>query len=402
MLWIHSIGHFHPENEITNRFLEELGIGTTEAWILEHVGIRSRRTVLPLSYIRSTYNQNLREAAAAALYSNAETGCRAALQAIARAGLSASDIGLVIAGGCAPDTTTPAEASSIAGAVGIEAPCFDIGAACSTFVAQLHALRSMQPDALPDFVLLVVVENTTRVVDYRDRRTAVLWGDGSAAAVVSARHPGPVAVLHTSLYSKPQGADKVRIPRYGHFAQDGPAVQKFAIRHSVAALRDLQQRFAHVPPSRFHFIGHQANRVMLDAICRAAGIAPERHHHNVCEFGNTGAAGGPTVLSQRWHQFQPGDHVALVSVGSGLTWGSAMLRFEEPAADGQPRGVRPARGGSESLQAGEPAESASSPVRLVPAGGTGGPPAAPRVPAECRSGGRKAHWSLRYSAWGFE
>ena len=105
-----GMGHFHPGNEITNRFLEDLDIGTTDEWILERTGIRSRRTTLPLDYIRETRNRDPRAAIEAAEISNAEMGARAARMALERSGVDVSDVGLVIGGGCAPDTVTPAEA----------------------------------------------------------------------------------------------------------------------------------------------------------------------------------------------------------------------------------------------------------------------------------------------------
>jgi 3-oxoacyl-[acyl-carrier-protein] synthase-3 len=328
MLWLHGAGHFHPEAEITNRFLEALDIGTTESWILERVGIRSRRTVLPLEYIRATYNQDPRAGLEAATYTNADTGRRAAEMAMARAGITGRDVGLVLAGSCAPDTTAPAEACNIAAALGIEAPAFDLNSACSTFGAHLYTLSLMRPEALPAFVLLVITDNTTRVVDFRDRRGAVLWGDGSAAVVVSTRAPGRFAVLAAELASSPAGHKKVLIPRLGHFTQDGPAVQKFAISKTVHCLTALRAAFAAVAPRAFHFIGHQANRLMLESVCRSARLAPEQHHSNVTEFGNTGAAGAPSVLSAAWDRFATGDHIAMVCVGSGLTWSSLMLRCE--------------------------------------------------------------------------
>src|SRR6187402_3410134 len=107
MLYLHGVGHFHPENEIDNAFLESLDIGTNDAWIVSRVGIKCRRTVLPLDYIRATKNKDLRAAQEAALYTNAETGRRAALMAIERAGIKPEDIGLVVAGGCSPDMCIP-------------------------------------------------------------------------------------------------------------------------------------------------------------------------------------------------------------------------------------------------------------------------------------------------------
>ena len=110
MLYLHGMGHFHPENVITNRFLEELEIGTDEAWILERVGIRERRTVLPLDYIRQTKNRDPRAAHEASLYRNAQTGAAAARMALDRAGLKPADVGLVIAGSSSPAFLIPAEA----------------------------------------------------------------------------------------------------------------------------------------------------------------------------------------------------------------------------------------------------------------------------------------------------
>src|SRR4051812_43176573 len=113
MIYFHGFGHFHPENQLDNALLESLDIGTNDKWIVDRVGIRNRRTVLPLDYIRTTRNKDLRGAQEAALYTNAQTGARAAMMAIERAGIRPSDIGMVIAGGCSPDTCIPAEGARI-------------------------------------------------------------------------------------------------------------------------------------------------------------------------------------------------------------------------------------------------------------------------------------------------
>ncbi len=212
----------------------------------------------------------------------------------------------------------------MAAELGIHAPAYDIASACSSFAVQLHHLRMMRPEALPDYVLVVNVENTTRTVDYRDRRTAVLWGDGSSAAVVSARIPAPVRVRQSVVHSDPAGWKKVFIPAGGHFVQDGSAVQGFAIRKTLTTLNEL------VPDLRgdraaMIFIGHQANLLMLNAVCERAHIEPSRHLFNVDEFGNCGAAGAPGVLSQHWDTLPPHCEIALVVVGSGLTWGGLLI-----------------------------------------------------------------------------
>lgn len=331
-LYVHGVGHFHPENVLDNAFFESLDIGTSDEWITERVGIRERRTVLPLDYIRATRNADVRAADEAALYSNAETGRRAALVAIERAGIAPADIGMVIAGGCAPDMSIPADACRIAAALGIEAAALDVSSACTSFGAQVHLLRSMT--SLPPFVLVVNPENTTRVVNYADRSSAVLWGDGTSAAVVSASVPARASVVASSLASAPSAWNAVTIPRHGHFVQDGSTVQRFAIKTSVACVAALlPDARARVRRSggRVRFVGHQANLLMLENVARRAGLEAEEHWHNVRTFGNTGAAGAPSVLSQHWDELRPGDCVVIAVVGSGLTWAGLHIVLSDPA-----------------------------------------------------------------------
>lgn len=330
-LHLHGLGHFHPENEVTNDFLVGLDIGTTNDWILERVGIRSRRTVLPLDYIRTTRNQDVRAAQEASIYTNAEMGRRAAEMAIARAGIDKSAIGMVLAGGSTPDTVCPAEACNIANRLGLEVPCFDVNSACTSFFALLNVVEMARPERLPEFVLLVSPEGFTRTVNYNDRSTAVLWGDAAAAAVVSTRVRGRGELLGCLVESSPAGNDKVVVPRTGHFRQEGRAVQMFAIRRSVQALERLRAAYA-TEGRPLHFVGHQANLRMLEAVCRQCQVPPDLHHSNVQDFGNTGAASGPSVVSMFWDTFGPLDDVAVVGVGSGLTWASGLVRFDGQGA----------------------------------------------------------------------
>jgi 3-oxoacyl-[acyl-carrier-protein] synthase-3 len=326
MLYVHGLGHFHPENEIDNAFLESLDIGTTRQWIVDRVGIESRRTVLPLDYIRTTKNRDLRAAPEAAIYSNAETGRRAAELALARAGLRAADVGMVIAGGCSPDTCIPAEASRVARALDLAVPCFDLHAACSTFGAQLHVVDRMGPSA-PDYVLVVQPENMTRTVDFADRSTAVLFGDATSAAVVSTRIPGRLRVTATTFGGDPSGCDDVIIPRTGYFHQNGPSVHKFAIKKMASLLGEIQEALDPARRARLFYVGHQANLTMLEAVCRRQGIPPERHLFNIVRFGNQSSAGAPAVLSQRWDDLRSGDVAGLVVVGSGLSWSSLTIEI---------------------------------------------------------------------------
>jgi 3-oxoacyl-[acyl-carrier-protein] synthase III len=328
-LHVHGLGHFHPENQITNAFLESLDIGTSDEWIVERVGIRSRRTVLSLDYIRETRNRDSRGACEASVHSNAEMGARAAEMAIARAGIDKRDIGLVLAGSSAPDTVSPAEACTVASALGLEVPCFDVHSACTSFLAMLYVLSIARPEALPPFVLAVAAEGMTRTVDYTDRSSAVLWGDAAAAAIVSTRSPGRATIVGAALDSSPSGHAKVVVPRAGHFRQEGRTVQTFAIHKTVQCFQSLWNEF-HDAERFFHFVGHQANLRMLESVCRQCEIPPTRHHSNVEQYGNTAAAGAPSVISMAWERWSDHDDLALVGVGAGLTWGSGLVRFGAP------------------------------------------------------------------------
>lgn len=325
-----GVGHFHPPNEITNPFLESLDIGTSDAWIMERVGIRSRRTTLPLDYIQQTRNCDTREAPRVAEVSVSELGACAARLALERAGISAADVGLVVGGSCAPDTVSPAEACNVSRLLEIEAPSLDVNSACTSFLVGMRVLSMMKEEALPDYVLLVSMESMTSTVDYSDRRAAVLWGDAGFAAVLSPRHSGRATISDTFMESSPAGADKVTVARQGYFEQEGRTVQMFAIKKTCLCLNRIKAS-REESDRPLHFIGHQANLRMLETVCSRCDIPTELHHSNVEWFGNTGAASSGSVLSQNWDKWRDGDDVAVVGVGSGLTWASYLARFGSPS-----------------------------------------------------------------------
>jgi 3-oxoacyl-[acyl-carrier-protein] synthase-3 len=190
----------------------------------------------------------------------------------------------------------------------------------------MHLLSMMDPEKVPRFVLSVVPEGVTRTVDYSDRTAAVLWGDGTSAAVVSTREPSRARILGNTLESSPAGHDKVTIPRQGHFLQEGRTVQMFAIKKTVKCYRQLRERFAEAG-RRLHFVGHQANLMMLEKVCELCDVPEDLHHSNVRDYGNTAGAGAVGVLSMRWDDWTDGDDVAVAGVGAGLTWSSFLLRF---------------------------------------------------------------------------
>lgn len=325
-LYLHGLGHFHPENEITNRFLEDLDIGTNEQWILDRVGIRSRRTVLPLDYIRDTRNRDTRLAMEVALYTHADTGVLAAEMALERAGITRDAIGMVIAGSSRPGFSIPADACHIAAKLGVEVPAFDVNSACTSMWVALYMLSNMRPESLPEYVLVVAPESLTTTVDYDDRSASVLWSDCTAAAIVSTRVPSRAEIVDNTMESSPAGYEKVIVPLFEHFSQEGRTVQMFAIKKTVRCLRKIQERFP-LPGRTLNFVGHQANLRMLESVCGQCGIDDDRHYSNVVDFGNGGAAGAPSVVSMNWDRWTDEDDVAVIGVGSGLTWASFVLRF---------------------------------------------------------------------------
>lgn len=328
MVYLHGIGHFHPENVISNKFLEDLNIGTTVDWIMERVGIESRRTVLPLEYLAATKNADPRETDKVRLYSDAQMGGHAARRALERAGLKVEDIGMVISGSSLPQFLTPCEASTVAADLGIDVPCFDINSACGTYGVQMRYLDSVKPEKLPPYILVTNIEAATTTIDYSDRRTAVLFGDCATASILSVTVPSNKIFSDCEMASKPTLWDKAVVPRWGYFSQDGNAVQGFAIRKTTDGLRNMLALIPDADMSRVFFIGHQANFGVLQTAAERANIAPANHWFNVNQFGNVGCAGGPSVLSQHWDDLRSGDYVAMSLVGAGLTWTQMLLTIK--------------------------------------------------------------------------
>jgi 3-oxoacyl-[acyl-carrier-protein] synthase-3 len=327
VLYLHSVGHFHPENVIDNAFLSSLDIGVDANWVEERVGILERRTTMSLDYIRKTRNLDVRGAAEGSTTTTTEMARQAATLALQRASIEPSAIRMIISGGCTPEMLIPAEASRVAAILGIPAMAFDVSAACASFVAQVHFVAQMKPESLPDYVLVVSVEAFTRTINYSDRQTAVLFGDGASAAILSPRISSPTRILSSSFHTDPSGQDQITIRAGGHFAQDGHRVQMFAIRKTVETVEQIESSHPAGDDAKRpqeYFIGHQANLRMLEAVCRRLNLSADNHLSNVQRFGNCGAAGAPSVLSQNWDALGPCT-INMAVVGSGLSWGGLRL-----------------------------------------------------------------------------
>ena len=313
--FIRGIGHAHPSNVITNQFLTELNIGTTDEWILDRVGISERRTILPLEHILLTKNRDRHEnmkyihEAACSLVEEAVN------LALKRVGMSRDDVDLVIAGGCTPTNLIPSDSATYAHMLGMSTPCIDFNAACSSFTAGVHFASN-----LFDYrnILLINCEVPTAHIDYNDRKNCVLVGDGCGATILS--QDEGIFIIESSMFkSNPSGCGKVVLPIDGFFHQDGPAVQKFAISHMISIYNQLNDE---KNPSSF--IGHQANSNALESVVGRIKIS--KHYHNIEMYGNTFAAGAPSVISQNYDTFKAGESIIIATVGSGLSWGGLRIR----------------------------------------------------------------------------
>ncbi len=325
MLHIVGMGHAHPKTVISNKFLEDLGTGTTAAWIEEKIGILERLTSLPLDYIRDTKNSDPREAVKIASDSPTSLGVAACQMAMERAGIGPDQIGMIIANGCTPIQTTPGESQRIGRALGIKnVRAFDIFTACPVLALHLEYLNNTKEETLPDYILCVSTACLTHKVNYSDRTDGAIWGDGAAAYIVSPRKEGKLKVKYAMYAGDPSRCDAVVVDTFGYFHQDGRAVRNFSVLQTVKLIRQLESMFE-IDWQKDSFIGHQANYTMLEQIVSNREIPAESHWHNVRHIGNQAGASAPAVISMHWDKIKPKQNVVVAVVGAGLSWGSALL-----------------------------------------------------------------------------
>ena len=250
-----------------------------------------------------------------------------ALERAGRGGRTVSPVDQVIAGTSVPDWDIPANACAIAAGIGLECAAFDVNSACSTFVVDLHVARGLLTNEMARTVAVFNPERYTTRLDYTDRASCVLFGDSASAAILeTASDAEGLELVDTVVHSSPAGFEHVKIPDSGCFSQNGHAVQKFAVTRTVQVFHEIVERNGLSQSDVAYFIGHQANYRMLTSACQKNGINESQHLFNVDVRGNQGAAGASSVLSSNWERFRSGDHVVVAVVGSGLTWGAALLR----------------------------------------------------------------------------
>jgi 3-oxoacyl-[acyl-carrier-protein] synthase-3 len=324
MLNILGMGYSFPSTIIDNKFLENLDVGTNAQWILDKIGIEERLSSLPIEYIAKTRNQDPRQAPAAATMHATDLGVAAGRMALERAGIKPSQVGMVLVNCCTPSKTTPAEAQRMAAALGINGIAYDVFTACPAFALHVEYLNNFRPEKLPDYILCISAATLTQKVNYNDRSDGAIWGDGGAAWVVSPRHAGKLRVIESYFASDPTRSQAVVVDTFGFFHQDGRAVRDFSVRQTVRLVKRLEEKYT-LDWSKDVFIGHQANKTMLEQVTGNREIPADNHWHNVTKIGNQAGAGAPATLAMHWDKITPGMKIVVAVVGAGLSWGSILF-----------------------------------------------------------------------------
>jgi 3-oxoacyl-[acyl-carrier-protein] synthase-3 len=322
---IASLATYVPPRLLTNADLEKL-VETTDEWILKRTGIRERHIV---------------DAGVA----TSDLGAHAALKAIEKAGLTPDDIGIIVVGTVTPDMMFPSTACLIQHKIGARhAWGFDLSAACSAFTYSVTTASQFVASGAHDHALVVGADVMSSIIDYKDRATCVLFGDGAGACVVSAAKPGEPHIIDFEHEVDGGGGQALCMPAGGsakpashdtvdrrlHYVkQDGQTVFKFAVRKTEEISRRLLDRNGIGPADLDLFISHQANRRIIMSASDKLGIDPDKVIINIERFGNTTAATIPLALNDAVcaGRLKKGSLVMLASVGAGFTVGSVLLRW---------------------------------------------------------------------------
>jgi 3-oxoacyl-[acyl-carrier-protein] synthase-3 len=322
---IKSLATYVPPRVLSNADLERM-LDTTDEWIMQRVGIRERHI-------------------ADAGVATSDLGKEAALAAISRAGLTPEDIGVVVVGTVTPDMMFPSTACLIQDKIGAHhAWGFDISAACSAFTYSLTTASQLVATGAHDHALVVGADVMSRIMDYTDRSTCVLFGDGAGAVVVSAAGEDQGAILDFEHEIDGSGGPALCMPAGGslhppshetidhrmHYVkQDGRTVFKFAVRKTEEISRRLLERNGLKPSDLDLFVSHQANRRIIEAAASNLDLPPEKIVINIDRYGNTTAATIPLALNDAVcsGRLKKGHLVLLASVGAGFTVGSVLLRW---------------------------------------------------------------------------
>jgi 3-oxoacyl-[acyl-carrier-protein] synthase-3 len=323
---IASLATYVPPRLLTNKDLERM-VDTNDEWILQRTGIRERHIVDPG-------------------VATSDLAKEAALKAIAAAGLTADQIGVIVVGTVTPDMMFPSTACLLQHKIGAHhAWGFDVSAACSAFTYALTAASQIVAAGGAEHALVVGADVMSSIIDYTDRSTCVLFGDGAGAVVVSAATAASAgAILDYEHEIDGSGGPALCMPAGGsarpashetvdqrlHFVkQEGQTVFKFAVRKTEEIARRLLERNGLTGDDIALFVSHQANRRIIMSAAEKLGLPTEKVIINIERFGNTTAATIPLALNDAVNEgrLKQGDLVLLASVGAGFTVGSVLLRW---------------------------------------------------------------------------
>lgn len=317
---VRGVGGYLPEKVLTNDDLAKM-VDTDDNWIVERTGIRKRHI-----------------AADGELTSDLAT--RAAERALAAAGLGADDIDLIVLATATPDFTFPSTATIVQNKLGItRGAAFDVHAVCSGFVFALATADNFLKQGQFERALVIGAETFSRILDWSDRGTCVLFGDG-AGAIVLERQAEDVAqgrgVLSSHLRSDGRYRDLLYVDggpsttqTAGYLRMIGNQVFKHAVGKISESIREAAESAQINVGDVDWFVPHQANQRILTAVASKLGLAPEKVVSTVADHGNTSAASVPLALAVAVEdgRIKPGDLVLVEAMGGGLTWGAALLRI---------------------------------------------------------------------------
>jgi 3-oxoacyl-[acyl-carrier-protein] synthase-3 len=314
-------GSYLPQRTLTNDELSRM-VDTSDEWIVQRTGIRERHI-------------------AADGETTSDLGIAAARAALAAAGITAQDIDLVIVGTSTPDNTFPASAVAIQAGLGIyHGAAFDIQAVCSGFVYAMTTADGLLKSGVHKRALVIGAETFSRILDWTDRGTCVLFGDGAGAVVLEAQQQGGTredrGVLTAHLRSDGRHKAKLFVDggpsstgTVGHLRMEGKEVFKFAVGAITDVIKDVFRDTGYSASDIDWFVPHQANRRIIDGSAHKLGIAPEKVVTTVDRHGNTSAASIPLALDVAIQdgRIKRGDLVLLEAMGGGFTWGAALVRW---------------------------------------------------------------------------
>ncbi len=314
-----SIGAYVPKKILTNEDLSKI-VDTSDEWISKRTGIKTRH--IAEDEVTS------------------DLAYEASKIAIQRAGLENSDIDMIVFATITPDYfSMPSTAAVLADKLGIVAPAFDISAACTGFIYALATAKAFIESNMAKNILIIGAETLSKIVDWTDRGTCVIFGDGAGAAVISATEDKTEAILDIDINADGKYQDYLITPgrgvKYGCDTKDifmkmkGNETFKVAVKTLSKSVKDILERNSMTSDNIKYFIPHQANYRIIDAVARAINMPSEKSVLTVEEFGNTSSASIPMAMNKMYEEgkLHNGDMMLLDAFGGGFTWGSALVPF---------------------------------------------------------------------------